>query len=185
MIQIPRRTLSSLLAAAALWAAACMGTHPAPKYAWDPKADFAPLKSYAWYEGPGFKPAHGDSIIDGRFIDQHIRSAVEEALARKGFQKTDSASAGLLVSYSSGDTAVSDQVKDFDYAWLTGDEITMYEKSRMVAISMRDSGKKLIWLGTITRLEGENPEAAGREIHHEIDVLMDHFPPAPGSKPSP
>ena len=184
MTRLARRLVPSLLVAAAVWTAACAGTHPAPQFAWDPKADFAPLTSYAWYEGPGFQMPHGDSIIDGRFIDMHVRSAVDEALAQKGFQKTDAASAALLVSYGTGDTGVSDQVKDFNYAWLTGYENMMYEKSRLVSITMRDQSKKLIWVGSITRLEGENPEAAGREIHHEIDVLLGHFPPAPGATPS-
>ncbi len=184
MTRITRRLVLVSFAAAAVLSAACAGTHPAPQYAWDPKADFAPLKSYAWYEGPGFQMSHGDSIIDGRFIDMHVRSAVDEALAKKGFQKTDAASASLLVSYGTGDTGVADQVKDFNYAWMTGYENMMYEKSRLVAITMRDQAKKPIWIGSITRLEGENPEAAGREIHHEIDVLLDHFPPAPGSTPS-
>jgi hypothetical protein len=180
---ISRRILLSLLPAA-VFAAACAGTNPAPQFAWDPKVDFTPLKSYAWYDGPGFHVPHGDSIIDGRFIDQHVRSAVDSGLAQKGFQKADSANASLFVSYNTGDTGVSSQVKDPNYAWLTGYEITMYEKSRMVTIDMRDREKKLIWRGSITRLEGENPEAAGREIDHEIAVLLDHFPPAPGATPS-
>jgi len=180
-----RRILLSLLAAAAAFGAACAGTHPAPRFRWDPKADFTPVTAYAWYDGPGFQMPHGDSIIDGRFIDQHVRSAVDQALERKGLRKGDPAGADLLVSYSSGDSGVSDQVKDPNYAWLTGYEFTMYEKSRVVTIQMRDSAKRLIWVGSITRLEGENPDAVGREIHHEIDVLLDRFPPAPGSKPSP
>jgi hypothetical protein len=184
MIGTPRRILLSLIAAAAILAAACAGTHPAPQFAWDPKADFTSLKSYAWYEGPGFQIPHGDSIIDGRFIDQHVRSAVDQALERKGFQKADPASASLLVSYGTGDTGVSDEVKDPNYAWLTGYEITMYEKSRLITINMRDQARKLLWVGSITRLEGENPEAAGREINHEIGVLLDKFPPAPGATPS-
>lgn len=184
MSKYTRNLVPVLLAAAGILAAACAGTHPTPQYESDPHADFAPLRTYAWYEWPGFQMPHGDSIIDGRYIDQRVRSAVDKNLARKGFLKTDAASASLLVSYGTGDTAVSDQVKDFNYAWLTGDEITMYEKSRMVAITMYDQAKKLIWIGSITRLEGENPEAAGREIDREVGVLLDHFPPAPGATPS-
>jgi hypothetical protein len=60
----------------------------------------------------------------------------------------------------------------------------MYEKSRQVVIDIRNASKKLVWRGSITRLEGENPDAAGREIHHEVDVLLSKFPPAPGSAPS-
>ena len=176
------RILLFLIVAAA--SAACAGTHPAPRYTWDPKADFAPLKTFAWWNPPGFQLPHGDSIIDGEFIDDHVRKAVDQSLEAKGFQKVDVANAGLLVSYSSGDTGVADEVKDPNYAWLTGYESTMYEKSRQMTINIRDRAKKLIWVGSITRLEGENPNAVGREIDHEIHVLLDHFPPAPGATPS-
>ncbi len=181
-----RTTLRALLflAAAATGATGCRGTHPAPQFAWDKAADFAAMKTYAWYDGPGYPMPHGDSIIDGQFIDRHVRSAVEESLGKKGFRKVDAASAGMFVSYRSGDTGVSDEVRDPNYAWLTGYETTMYEKSREVVIDIRNPSKKLVWRGSITRLEGENPDAAGREIDHEVDALLSKFPPAPGSAPS-
>jgi hypothetical protein len=177
-------TRTSRWALLALFAAACVGTHPPPQYAWDPKENFAPLKTYAWYDGPGFQPPHGDSIIDGQFIDRRIRTAVDRELGGKGFQKVEPASASMFVSYSSGDTGVADEIKDPNMDWLTGYADTMYEKERAVIIDIRDSGKKLIWRGSITRLEGQNPDAAGREIDHEVAVLLGKFPPAPGSVPS-
>jgi len=182
MTRAPLRTL--LLLAGAIGAAGCRGTHPAPQFAWDKAADFAAMKTYAWYAGPGYPMPHGDSIIDGQFIDRHVRSAVDESLEKKGFRKVDAASASMFVAYGTGDTMVTDEVKDPNYAWLTGYETTMYEKSREVVIDIRNASKKLVWRGSITRLEGENPEAAGREIHHEVDVLLSRFPPAPGSAPS-
>ncbi len=60
----------------------------------------------------------------------------------------------------------------------------MYEKSRSITIDMRKADKKLVWRGSITRLEGEDPAAAGREIHHEIDALLSKFPPPPGAVPT-
>lgn len=173
-----------LVLVAAILAPACAGTHPPPQYAWDPKQDFAPLRTYAWYDGANFHVPHGDSIIDGRFIDEHVRSAVDGAFAAKGFRKVDPASAAMFVSYGSGDTGVADQIKDPNMDWLTGYADTMYEKERAVTINILDNSKKLIWRGSITRLEGENPAAAGREIDHEVGVLLGKFPPAPGSVPS-
>ena len=38
------------------------------------------MKTYAWYEGPNFQIPHGDSIIDGQFIDRTVRQAVDESL---------------------------------------------------------------------------------------------------------
>jgi hypothetical protein len=168
------------------WAAltACRGTHPPPVYAWDQAASFSGMKTYAWYDAPGFKVPHGDSIIDGQFIDRTVRQAVDEALAKKGFQKVEEANASMYVSYGTGDTRVTDQVKDWNRAVLTGYENTMYEKSRQVIIDIWNPSRILVWQGSITRLEGENPDEAGREMRHEIDALLSHFPPAPGSTPS-
>jgi Domain of unknown function (DUF4136) len=164
--------------------AACRGTHPAPVYAWDQAADFSGMKTYAWHEPPGFQVPHGDSIIDGQFIDRTVRQAVDGSLGKKGFRKVDAANASMLVSYGTGDTRVTDQVKNWNRAVLTGYENTMYEKSRQVIIDVYDPAKTLVWQGSITRLEGENPDEAGREIRHEVDVLLSHFPPAPGSTPT-
>jgi len=177
------RRLSFLLAATAFAAAACRGTHPPPQFAWDKTADFAP-KTYAWWDS-AYPTPHGDSIIDGEFIEQHVRAAVDAKLASKGYRKVDFPSAGLYVGFLSGDTRVSDEVKDPNYAWLTGYESMMYEKSRQITIDIREaSTKHLIWRGSITRLEGEDPAAAGREIDHEVDGLLDKFPPAPGTTPT-
>ena len=178
------RRLSLMLVASAIGAAACRGTHPAPQFAWDKTADFADLKTYAWWVGPGYPPAHGDSIIDGTFIEQHVRAAVDANLSSKGYRKVDAASAGLLVGVLTGDTGVTDEVKDPNYAWLTGYEVDMYEKSRQVTIDFRNAKKLLVWRGSITRLEGENPEAAGREIRSESDTLLAKFPPPPGAAPT-
>jgi len=183
MTRAPLRA-SLLLLAGAIGAAGCRGTHPAPQFSWDKAADFAALKTYAWWDGPGYPMPHGDSIIDGQFIDRHVRSAVDATLQKKGFRKVAPGNANFIVGYYSGDTGVSDEVKDPNYAWLTGYETTMYEKSRQITIDIRDPGKKLLWRGSITRLEGENPDAAGREIDHEVDALLSHFPPAPGATPS-
>jgi hypothetical protein len=178
------RRLSFLIVAAAVGVAACRGTHPAPQFAWDKTADFATPKTYAFWVGPGYPPPHGDSIIDGEFISQHVRAAIEASLAGKGYQKVDPSKAALLVGFLSGDTGVSDEVKDPNYAWLTGYESVMYEKSRAITIDFRTADKKLIWRGSITRLEGENPDAAGREIHSEISTLLSKFPPPPGAVPT-
>lgn len=178
------RRISLLLLVAAIFAA-CAGTHPAPQFAWDPKSDFAPMKTFNWYDGPGFQMPHGDSIIDGRFIDQHVRSAVDQDLEKKGFRKVDAASASMFVSYRTGDTGVASEDKDPNYEWLTGYSVaTMYEKERMVTIDIRDQAKKLVWRGSITRLEGENPDAVARELDREISTLLNKFPPPPGARPT-
>ena len=167
-------------------AAGCAGTHPAPRYAWDPKADFGALKSYAWDDGPGFQPPHGDSIIDGRFIDERVRAAVDRTLQGKGLHKVDPAQADVLISYRTGDTGVAAQEEVQGYDWWTGYYVTgdRYEKERTIRIDIRKPPQVLVWRGEITRLEGTNPEAVGRELDREVGTLLAHFPPAAGAIPS-
>lgn len=165
--------------------AGCAGTRPAPRYAWDPKADFAPLKSYAWSDGPGFQMPHGDSIIDGRFIDERVRAAVDRSLGARGLRRVDPAGADMLVSYRTGDTGVADQDHIIGGDWWAGYAVgTTYEKERSIRIDLRTPGNVLIWRGQITRLEGTDPAAVGRELDSEIGTLLSHFPPAPGAVPS-
>jgi hypothetical protein len=178
-----RRALLPLLLLTWSALAACRGTHPEPVYAWDKAASFSAMKTYAWYDPPGFQIPHGDSIIDGQFIDRTVRQAVDESLAKRGFQRVDDANASMYVSYGTGDTRVTDQVKDWNRAVLTGYENDMYEKSRQVIIDIYNASRILVWQGSITRLEGEDPAQVGREMRHEVDVLL-HFPPAPGAVPS-
>ena len=56
-------------------------------------------------------------------------------------------------------------------------EITDYEKSRTIAIDIRSPAHKLVWRGSIARLEGQSPEAVGRSLDHDVAVLMEHFLP--------
>ena len=179
-MRTPRRLLFSILAAAAL-AAACAGTHPAPQFVYDHKASFTGLSTYAWYDDPSFVLPHGDSIIDGHFIDQHVRTAVEADLNKKGYQKVTTGNATMYWSYRTGDTGVASEDKDPNYEWLTGYSVsTMYEKERSITIDIRDHNKKLIWRGGVTRLEGTNPDAAGKELYREIGTLLATFPPSTG-----
>ena len=167
-----------LLAAAALVAAACAGTHPKPVYAYDRAANFAALKAWAWYDDPTFKVPHGDSIIDGAFLDGHIRSAIEDALRHKGYERINPNAATMFVIYHTGDVGVGERDEFGNYEWWTGAVVaTNWEKERTVTIDIRNRERKLIWRGQIARLEGQNPDAVARELNREVATLLSHFPP--------
>ncbi len=173
-----RTRIVALVASLAVLAAACAGTHPKPVYAYDHTVSFVGLTTYAWYKDPAFKIPHGDSIIDGAFLDSHIRSAVDDALRKEGYQKVDPAHATLLVAYNSGDTGVGERDEFGNYEWATGYVVaTNWEKERTITIDIRNSGRKLIWRGSINRLEGQNPDAVARELDREVGTLLSHFPP--------
>ena len=169
-----------LAAAAALCALACQGTHPKPVFAYDHAATFTELKTWAWYDDPTFKIPHGDSIIDGAFLDGHIRSAIDDALRAKAYDTVSSTNATMLISYHTGDTGVGEHDEFGNYEWWTGYVVaTNWEKERTVTIDIRNSTRKLIWRGQIARLEGSNPDGVARELNHEVRTLLGHFPPSP------
>jgi len=177
-IRVPL-VLAAAAAALTLLAAACAGTHPKPVYAWDKAENFTTLKTWAWYDDPTFKVPHGDSIIDGAFLDGHIRSAIEDALHKKGYEKVNPTQATMLVAYHTGDTGVGERDEYGNYEWWTGEvTATNWEKERTVTVDIRNSSRKLVWRGQIDRLEGQNPDAVARELNREIDTLLGHFPPS-------
>ena len=173
------RFFSACAAAGALYAAACAGTHPKPVYAWDHSASFTTMKTWAWYDDPTFHVPHGDSVIDGAFLDGHIRSAIDTALRHRGYDKVNPNNATMFVGYHTGDTGVGERDEFGNYEWWTGAVVaTDWEKERTVTVDIRNRDHKLVWRGQIDRLEGSNPDAVARELNREINTLLSHFPPS-------
>jgi hypothetical protein len=178
------RLLAAAVTVAALLglALACAGTHPAPRFAQDPNADLSPPRTYAWGDRPGLRKPHGDSIVDGAFLDKRIRDAVERELAAHGYRPAPPGQPpDLLVSYQTGQDGVGSADEWGTYSWWSFPvyvyEGSEYEKERVLTIELRDAGHKLQWRGQVVRLEGTNPEAVGREIDREVSELLSHLPP--------
>lgn len=172
------RSLAFLAFAAALLAAGCEGTHPKPVYAFDKSANFATMKAWAWYDDPTFKVPHGDSVIDGAFLDGHIRSAIEDAMHHRGYEKVIPQKASMFVIYHTGDVGVGERDEFGNYEWWSGAVVaTNWEKERTIIIDIRNTDRKLVWRGQIARLEGQNPDAVARELNREVATLLSHFPP--------
>jgi hypothetical protein len=172
------RFLSPLALVAALLAAGCTGTRPKPVYAYDKSANFATMKAWDWYNDPTFQVPHGDSVIDGAFLDGHIRSAIEDAMHHKGYEKVKADRASMFIIYHTGDVGVGERDEFGNYEWWTGAVVaTDWEKERTVIVDIRNRDRKLVWRGQIARLEGSNPNAVARELNREIGTLLSHFPP--------
>ena len=167
----------ALLAAAAL-AASCAGK-PTLVFASDPAARFESMTTWAWYDDPTFQMPHGGSIVDGPFIDRHVRAAVEEALHKKGLEPAGPDAPSLYVSYhTSVDGGVS-QDKFGSYAWWSPTIVggTRYRKEGTLVLDIRDGGHKLVWRGAKSAILGTNPEAIAKDIDKAVDDLLEKFPP--------
>ena len=178
-----RRVLASLTLAAAVLAG-CAGA-PQYHYAFDPEFRFTPPRTYAWYDDPDFQMPGGSSIVDGRFVDENVRRAIDETMKKKGVQPAASgATPDIYVSYTTQSAGVASQDRFGAYHWWSGTVWagTKYQKAGTLWIDIRDSSHKLVWRGLKTAIVGTNPDAMRRDIEKAVSELLAEYPPPPGAK---
>lgn len=176
------KRLAIFLAVAAA-AAGCTAHAPTTQFAWDHAATFAGVKTFAWYDGPPFVYPHGGGMVDGRFIDEHVRKAVEKELGKKGYTKSAGGSPDIFVTYATSPEGIVQQDKFGSYHYWSG---TIYlsskwEKEGTLALDIRDSGMKIVWRGVYTGMIGTNPEQLNDKIEGAVDKLLAKFPPTASS----
>jgi hypothetical protein len=177
--------LKNLLRAATLaaltGALACAHKNPPPDFAYDHATSFEGLSTYAWYEDPTWKMPQGNSIVDGQFIDRHVREAVEAALQKKGYRKIEGGAPTFFVAYHPDAAGVVSQDKYGVYSWWTWSYVdyygTKYRKQGMLALDVRNAGRELIWRGTRIAMVGTNPDALAGDIDKAVKLLLSEFPP--------
>ena len=177
MVAASMKRLALLLLVAA---AGCTKT-PAPEFAWDKAASFTNIKTFAWYDGPPFQYPHGGSIVDGRFIDEHVRRDVEAEMARKGYRKAEGGAPDIFVTYHTSPEGIVDHDVWGQYQWWSPyvHVASAYYKEGSLALDVRDGGKKLVWRGVVTRIVGRNPEELAETITRAVSDLLKSFPPPP------
>lgn len=176
--------MKRLLALVLLVAATSCTRPPPPEFAYDKAATFANLKTFAWYDGPEFKYPRGGSVVDGRFIDEHVRKDVDAELTRKGYQKVVGGAPDIFVSYATSADGIVDHDVYGAYSWWSPAIYvsSTYDRMATLTLDVRDRGKKVIWRGAISRTAGQNPEKVGEAIEKAVAELLKNFPPVP--KPS-
>jgi hypothetical protein len=178
-----KKILASL-AFPALFLAGCAGA-PQYHYAFDPAFRFMPPKTYAWFDDPNFKMPGGSSIVDGKFVDDNVRRAIDETLKKKGVQPAaPGATPDIYVSYSTRADGVASQDRFGAYHWWSGTVWagTKYQKAGTLWIDIRDSEHKLVWRGLKSAIVGTNPDAMKRDIDKAVSELLAQYPPPPGAK---
>ena len=166
-----------------LLAVAACHSDPPPQFAWDKAVSFASVKTYAWYDGPPFKYPQGGGMVDGRFIDDHVRRAVEKELARKGYSKVDSGTPDVFVTYHTSQDSIVDHDVYGAYGWWSPyiHVASNYYKEGTLALDIRDPSKKLVWRGMLGTFIGRNPEELNDRIEKSVAKLLEKFPPPAGS----
>ena len=170
------RLAGLVLAASA--AAACTSLPP-PQTAWDPAAKFSGWKSYSWAIDPAEDKGVGSSIVDPRFVDEHVREAVESELSKKGYRRVEGDDADFRLDYHTQTGAVRSQDRFGAYTWWSGAVYAGSESRREATLTLdvRDRAMKLVWRGSITRLAGGSPEKISRAIKRAVAEILATFPP--------
>src|SRR5215831_5088106 len=173
----------AILLAVAAAEAACTAGKPSIQFAWDHTATFAGVKTFAWYDGPPFQYPHGGGMVDGRFIDEHVRKAVEKELGKKGYVKSGGGQPDIFVTYATSPDGVVSQDKWGAYdTWTNTIYITtQYEKEGTLVLDIRNSGMKLVWRGAYSGMIGRNPEQLADKIDSSVSTLLAKFPPPAGN----
>lgn len=165
----------------------------------DPRANFADLKTYDWLDEPR-KPTGDPRIDDNPILEGRIQAAVDRELAAKGFVRQDSDTPDFLVAYHvSLDKQRSVQhLNDYYgygpgwgytysgvrrpgyYASPSSTYVYEYEEGTLIVDIVKPEGRQLIWRGA-ARDEvrfSNTPENEGAQINEAVKRMMERFPPS-------
>ena len=162
----------------ALLALSC-SSMPPPQSSWDHEADFSKLKTFGWYSDPAEDKTVGSSIVDTRFVEDHVKKEVSALLGKKGYRPAGDAAPDFYADYHTRVAAIVQQDQYGRYAWWAMPTYlgTQTYREGTLAIDVRDPSKKLIWRGWVTRLYGKSPEAIAKDIRRAVEQILDMFPP--------
>jgi len=149
------------------------------RYNFDPGTDFTAYKTYQWAYIPG-------GNAPDQLVDQAIKRAIDEQLARKGFSETEE-DADLFVAY----VAVVHAGKSVDFSnvdgprwWDTGSlqAATSNTPVGTIAVILYDPAREqLIWRGDASKTLGlkKNPAKNYKILRKAMIKLFKNYPPKP------
>ena len=158
---------------------------------YDLSRDLSSLKTYAWLAEN--QPETGDIRTDNSLLDTRFRSAISDALSKKGYQNVAQEKPDFYVAYTyqieskieSNNVSVgvgfgrSSRGRHAGVGMNTGTTVREYDQGLLV-IDLVDSSKaSLLWRGTGTARVNPNtePEKSVKEINDGVEKILSQFPP--------
>ena len=164
---------------------------------YDPKANFAGLKTYQWLNEP--QKLTGDPRIDGNTIlASRIHEAVNTELAARGFRKVSSDPDFLVAYHVSLDKRRSVQTLNSYYGygpgwgygygasyrpgyWAGAPEtyVYEYEEGTLILDIVNPENKELIWRGSAQDEVHfkSTPEKDQTQLNEAVHKMLEKFPP--------
>lgn len=165
---------------------------------YDPKANFAGLKTYEWLK-EAQKPT-GDPRIDGNTIlENRIHQAVDTELAARGFKKVTSNADFLVAYHVSLDKQRSVQTLNSYYGygpgwgygygasyrpgyWAGSPEtyVYEYEEGTLILDIVNPKNKELMWRGSAQDEVHfkSTPEKDQAQLNEAVHMMLESFPPS-------
>jgi hypothetical protein len=154
---------------------------------YDSSLDFSTLKTFAWQHAE--QPKIGNSRIDNDLLDERIRKAVDDILAKKGFIRVDSTEADFLIVYYRdyrsrlGGSSVSVGMGGGSSGRYGGvgynSDVSEYDQAILTIDVLNPADEKLIWRGVGTRIayDGSSPKKMTRIVNEAVAKILKKFPP--------
>lgn len=172
---------------ATLAAVACSTIRVSDDY--DPSANFAAYKTYAWLPEP--PSPTGRPRLDSPLVQERIRKSIDQSLAAKGFRQATE-SPDFLVRYDliaerRVDVTTYDRTYYSGYGYrmaLPVTDVRQYDEGSLIIDVIDTREKKVVWRGIgQRRLRSEtatlDPVKDQERIDEAVNAVLASFPPKP------
>jgi hypothetical protein len=152
---------------------------------WDPDADFTGLMTYSWKEGTGAPP----------LAQKRIETAINAALAEKGFQQVEQGADFYIITHAALDTQTRINVTDYGYhgGWYRGYyrgagvgsttvDVYDYKVGTLVVDILDRESDDLMWRGVGSKTVSDNPQKNEKKINKIVNKMFRRFPPPEDKK---
>jgi hypothetical protein len=173
-----------LLFCAVLLAAGCSSVSVSHDF--DPKVDFASLRTYGWISAP--KSTSSDSIqrelASDSLIEGRVKKAVNQQLALKGLRETTQ-NPDFLVAFHTGvedKTDIQSWGYGYGYWGMGGGGISTinYQQGTLILDFVDPKTQNLIWRGVGKEVlsGGTSPEKRQERINDAVQAILKKYPPS-------
>jgi hypothetical protein len=147
----------------------------------DPDADFAAYRTYAWASQSQSSSEAGASDL----VMQRVRRAVDAELQKEGLSRVEAEPDLLVASH----TGVKDKINVTDWGYTYGDyywgwggrqiDVYQYQQGTLVVDLIDYGSKELVWRGWAQKTLDENPtpERMDRTIQDAVKKIFERYPP--------
>ena len=165
---------------------------------YDADFDFSALKTFNWTSDS--QPETGEPRIDNPLLNSKVRSAVNQTLASKGYEKVTSDAADFLVQYhiaieeksdimtvdtaypAAGPTAMPGGFNAIGYSAgyrRAESYVVNYEEGTLLIDIVDPKSEQLIWRGSVQKVvePSTSPEKKNANINKAVQKALKAFPP--------